>query len=504
MAKGALTLDVGKALGNLLRAVFGVFGASRRVVTVDIDSTTIRLMETKGSEVKKWSSMTIEPAEVEGEAALDPKTLSKLIKQAMTSSGIKAQKVIASFSGLYSVNRILPMSSLPVKTTMQEAVLETARETLPLSEEKLYLFWQTLPPGKDEQPRVMVLGVPRSSLDYAVRALKMTGVSPRLVELRAMALARAVDKPQALILNIEPASFDIIIVVNGVPEIMRTIPWKPGELTVEDKVEHLALTLGLTEDFYHSRHPDSPLEANTPLFITGQMSGDLTLVEKLKARLKYPVAMLAPTLQYPEHLPISQYAVNFGLTRKGVSSRDRKESGHSFDMNLLPETYRPWRPSARQVLATLLVVLALALVLPVFETTTKAMNETAVLQSKFIALDAQLQAKKLEIQKREPLQKAITDYNQIIRMGGNFAEDLRVIQKEADKLGIKVEFVSHKGSEIEVDGEADSYLSFRQYITALEKSGRFATPIPPPEGYPYTTTGTIKLKPKGAEPPKSS
>ena len=65
---------------------------------------------------------------------------------------------------------------------------------------------------------------------------------------------------------------------------------------------------------------------------------------------------------------------------------------------------------------------------------------------------------------------------------------------------MQVASVLHEGIKISVEAEAPSYTAFREYITALEESGRFSSPVPPPEGYPYTTSGIIKLESKSGKP----
>jgi len=74
--------------------------------------------------------------------------------------------------------------------------------------------------------------------------------------------------------------------------------------------------------------------------------------------------------------------------------------------------------------------------------------------------------------------------------------DIETIMGRAERLGIKVQSIVHAGSSIDVTCQAEDYVTFRKYLTALEESGRFATSIPPPEGYPYTTGGSITLEPK--------
>ncbi len=503
--KGVLTLDIGTATRELLGAIRRMVGkqAGGRVVTLDIDSATIKLMETGGGKVRKWASVSLKPEKVEGEEVSEQPALGTIVKRLMASNGIKASKVLASFSGLYSLSRILSVPNPPPGISLQESVLEMAREIMPLSEDKLYLSWQTI--AADEGARqVLLVGVPRDVLDGEVQSLRAVGVNPSVLELRAMALARAVNKEQALILNIEHSSLDVVVVVNGIPEIMRPVAWQPGELTAEDKADDLAATLEMTVDFYNSRHPDLPLDPATPLFITGQMSMDLPLTENLQARLRYPVESLAPPLECPADLPVSQYAVNIGLALKGTApSESLGQSGYSpLDMNLLPEAYWPWRPKAKHLYASALVIAAMGLVFPILQVTTEATSRTTVLEMTFAALNAKLELQKQEIKSREPLQKAITEYNTIADMGGYFTGDVEVINSEAEKLGVQVESIAHTADSINIACQADEgdYITFRAYKVALEESGRFTTPVVPPEGYPYTWRGIIKVEPVGSEP----
>ena len=471
---------------------------ARRIVTLEIDTTAIRLMETTEERVVKWASLSLDPTMFEDGVISDPPALSAAVRQLMDSSGIRAKDVIASVSGLYSVSRIVAVSNPPGGVATREAVLGAARDIMPLPADELYLSWQTIAAAKGAQ-QALVVGVPRDVIDAEMRALRAAGINSRTLDLKAIALARAVNKEQALILNIEPSNFDIVIVVNGVPEVMRTIAWQQDSLTMDERVEHLAMNLELTVGFYNSHHPDTPLDPATPFLITGQISRDLDLVEKLPARVGYPIESLSPRLECPKHLPVSQYAVNIGLALKGrTPSKRLAQDGYlPPDINLLPETYKPWKPSARQVYFACFVIAAITLLFPLYQMTSGAMGKTADLQARYNILNNKLQLIQLEIRSREPLQQAINDYNTIVNMGGGFTEDLRVIKSEADKLGVQVESIAHDGKSITVNcqTEPESYIIFREYVTAMRESGRFSTVTPPSEKFAYITGGTIELEP---------
>ncbi len=86
-------------------------------------------------------------------------------------------------------------------------------------------------------------------------------------------------------------------------------------------------------------------------------------------------------------------------------------------------------------------------------------------------------------------------------MGGGFTEDLRVINSEAGRLGVQVDSIAHQGQSITINcqTEPESYIVFRDYVTALEESGRFATVTPPSEQFSYVTGGKITLESKSSE-----
>lgn len=470
-----------------------------RIITIDVDGTTIKLMEVRDKRIVKWASLSLEPTMAEGEIALSPKTLGTAVKNLMASSGMEGKDVIVGVSGLYSVNHILPISALPGRLITREAIEAAVAEVMTLPPDELYLSWQTIT-ADDGEPDVLVVGVPREVIDAEMRALKLVGIHPRVLELEALALARAVNKEPALILNIDTADLDIIMVVNGLPEIMRTIAWRPDELSPEDRVEHLAITLELTVGYYDSNHPGAPLDPATPLFITGEMSEDPTLKERLPARVGYPIELLTPPLEYPEHLPVSQYAVNIGLTLRRMAPAKTAESAGYLppEINLIPEIYKPWRPSSRQIYFSLALIAFVALLFPLYQVTVEAIGKTAVLQTRYDALDSQLQRRKVEIEKRTPLQKAIDDYRSIMNLDGHFTDDLRVIKDEAEKLGVKLSpSISHQGNSISFSYEADDYLTFKAYAKALEESGRFVNPIKlPDESYPPVAGASLTLVPK--------
>ncbi len=496
--KSVLKLDLSTVVSLLLKALSRLWARllSGRVVTLDISRTHIRLMEMRSGVVRRWADISYDPREIEPETVDGERALGAMVRQLMASSGIKARKVVASVDGLYTVSRLIPVANLPPAPTLEESINEMAPEVLPVSAESIYFFWQSITTSEDEQ-QVFTVGVPRVVIDSKIRAMKHAGITPNVLELKTMALSRAVNRGQAIILNIEPASFDIVIIVQGVPEIMHSLAWQYDELSGEDAVEYLATNLEMAVDFYNAHHVKLPFGADNPLFITGQLSAEPGLVKRLQERLAYKAEQLLPALTCPPFLPVYQYAVNIGLAQRveaALQDSSQETGVLSFDVNLLPEAYRPWHPTTKQVYSTVVLVLAVALIFPLVQVTTEEMSKTRNLEIKDTTLKNQLTLKMAEMQNREPLQKAISEYNNLVKREGSFSEDVRVILAEAGRIGVDISTIAHNGEDISIVCQAEDYIDFRLYMNALADSGRFATPIPPPEGYPYTKGGSIKLK----------
>ena len=484
---------------TIIRRIRRRLSPSRKVVTLEINSTSLRIMETRGIRVTKWASQPLGPGIFENDVAANPRGLSIAIRNLLASNGLKVRKISVSVSGLFSLSRnVVVPASAKGGTVAQEVVLEKAKEMLPISDDELYLSWQNIAAVAEGQ-RVFVVGAPRNMVDGEVRALRAAGINPLTLELKATALMRVVNRKQALILNVEPTTIDIILVVDGMVQSAHTTAWQPANLSVDDRAERLTIALGLVVGAYNSNHPVASLAPDTPFFITGGMSGDIELIEAVYGRVAYPEEPLFPPLEYPPHFPVSQYAVNIGLTLRStaVGGRNHAFSEHlPLAMNLLPQSYRSWRPSRRQVYAFFAIAAVIALLLPTYDLITNVIAKTASLKTRYDLGKLEVDRRRAELSRREPLQKYLGTYQTIVGMGGGFIEDMKVITDKAVEFGIEVPAITDSGDSITITAVADNFTAFRDYLASLQANGRFASVTGPPENFPYIREGTIRLIPR--------
>lgn len=288
---------------------------SKKIVTLNIEASSIRGLILSGKNVELWESMPLESGIVRDGIVLEQEALGQAIDTLFNRMNAPRDKSIVSLTGLHSTFRILSLPKVK-PDQMDSAIRRAAKKEMPLPVDELYLSWQPLAANGNKQD-IFVLGVPREAVDVTTQALVHANVKPHIMDLKALALARVANRREALLLDLEPENFGITLVANGVPAIMRTFIPKRGDTILEDNVRRLAGETIRTVEFFNRDHSDSSLSSDTPVFLTGEMADNSETVEAIRDTLQYPVCPLELPLVYESTMPVPSYAVNIGLALRG-------------------------------------------------------------------------------------------------------------------------------------------------------------------------------------------
>ena len=356
---------------------------ANQVVAIDVDSFSIRLLEVNDRRVERWVSAALEPGTVRDGAVADPEALGAQIRQLVRSSGVRTRQVVASMSGLYSTSQVL---ALPPQTEREarRAMPGLAREAIPL--EDVRLEWQLMPPDETGQ-EVLVQGVPASLVDTQLAALHSAGINSNVLETKTVALTRAVDRQQAIIVNVEPTSTDVVVVVNGIPRIMRTVA-QPRELSPEERAGQVVQIVQQTANYYLDHHTGAWVLEETPLFLVGSLADHPVVVETVISRIEYQLEPFEPPIERPPHLPTTQYAVAIGLAlewlqdSKDATSENGAHAGaRPLHLNLIPRSIPWWRPTPARLVFTVGVLVEAAFALMLMGAAADASAKSGSLQS---------------------------------------------------------------------------------------------------------------------------
>lgn len=288
----------------------------RDATTLVVESTDIRYLITRGGQVQRWGSAPLPKGLVEEGCVNDPAELGRLLDGLFRDENLDRKHAITSLSGMRSIPRLLTLPKLQA-SLMEEAISREARKEMPISPDSLYLSWQSMP-ADDSLQRIYVLGVPRDLVDAHVQALQAAQVVPYVMDLKPLALIRAVGQAEAIIANLEQDVLDIVLVVDHVPAIMRTFALGGEGLDTEGKIERLLGELAQTIRFYNDSHHDAPIRSATPVYLTGSLLGTPEAADAMRSALDRTVERPGSPLPAAESLPVAEYMTNLGLALKKV------------------------------------------------------------------------------------------------------------------------------------------------------------------------------------------
>jgi len=287
---------------------------SREVVTLSIEGSSVRLLVVKGSKVTQWAEKGLEPGLIREGLVIDAAAVGAAIDELFTDHDVPRKGVVTSLTGLRAIPRILTLPKIKANL-LDDAVRREARKEMPLALDTLYLSWKTVA-EKGDQRQIYLLGVSRELLDAHMRALKAAAVVPHSMDLKPLALVRAIGRDETVIADLEEESLTIVLVIDGIPVIMRSFPFErePGPVNV--RVDQLVSELTQTIRFYNESHRTNTLSATTPVCLTGAAMNDRVTVTNLQVMLDRPVEVPDCPLEHPSDLPVASFLVNVGLAMK--------------------------------------------------------------------------------------------------------------------------------------------------------------------------------------------
>ena len=456
-------------------------------VTLNISATSIKLLSVEGGKVDKWGKAPLAPGLVRDGLILQPKAVGAAIDALFKSTKVPKEKVIISLTGLTFTYRFL---SLPrVKPSLlDEAIHRAARKEMPLPLEELYLTWQAIGKGHDELD-FLVLGVPRNLIDTVVETLEIARVKPYAMDLKPLALARAANRGEAIIADLEPDCFDIVLVTNGIPTIMHSITSRGEEATLEDNIQRLTDELSKTVKYYNSSHPENPLGSTTPLLLTGELSGGAAS-ELIQAEIEYPIEPLVPPLKFPPDLPTALYASNMGLALKKMplktASKGEATLYRDVNLNILSGKYRaraqPLR--LRNLLVPAALTIVIGLLFPLYQVKSQADAMTMRLQTRLSTVSQELQATRLAIDEAKTIEATLDEivanadtlqeeHQYILNRGRDFAGISKLVTTTLPP-GARFTHIEIDTRRITVEGKADSAFTVIHYVMALEANEEFS------------------------------
>ena len=288
----------------------------KKIVTLDFDGRDVRLLIVRGKRPLRWSTVSVSPELMHQGLIQESERMGAGLSRFLSVHKASRRRVVSSVTGHRSVSRLLSLPEIK-PNLMDDAVRRKAKQEMPLPLEETYLSWEVVR-EQNGQIQVYALAVPRQVIDRQVETLRAAKVKPGVMDLKPLALIRAVNQSNAIIVNLEEQCIGVIIVVESIPAIVRSMPQGDGTPNAAAAMDRLSLELTRTVQFYNDSNRESPLDPRMPVYVTGAPFDDPKMIELLGTKISFPIKVPQPPMRLPEGFPVSTYAANLGLAMKQV------------------------------------------------------------------------------------------------------------------------------------------------------------------------------------------
>ena len=375
------------------------------MLTVNIEDNSLKITSVRGKRVTFAIEGPLEPGWVENGVVKEKAQVAQVISALLAQNRIKEKECMACVSGIQSIYRVAYVPTLD-PALLAEAAKKEMERAIPVPLDSLYTSWTAIRMSAVETALCMV-GLPFDNVNSVMETLKSVGLQPKYLELKPLAVSRVIDEKKAIVLNAQPAGFDIIIVNDGLAELIRSLPFPSLTMSEGDKAAMVKEEVERTVNFYNSGHPNSPLNNQTFCILSG------SLREKLSTMLVCPSKPPPGLLFYPQGQDENTFIANTGLAMRTINKLTR------VDISVLPQTAAARERAGGRPGFNLAPVVALAVcaaaVLGMWAVNNAAEGETLKLQLQMNEKTKVLSdAQKLYRERTDKDAKELADYKLVV------------------------------------------------------------------------------------------
>jgi type IV pilus assembly protein PilM len=461
---------------------------ANQIVTIYVSDTMLRTMVSDGKQIQEWAEMQLEPGLIENNSIIDEEAVSEKLEQLLGIQSVKARKVFLGINGVRCLTRPVLLPKLP-QEILDEAVRREAARLLPIPLEELYLAWQKIP-GPEDKTHVFLTAIPRGIVDPLMKVMDKTDLHPVFMDIKPLLLARMTQEETTILVDVQGADFDIVVMMYGIPQPIRSIPFPGENMSWKEKLPIIKDELDRTITFYNTNNPETAIENTVPVYLSGQLGDESEFSRMLSEETQRKVVLIPSPIETPEGFDSSVYMANISLLQQAISS-SKDEGNSSVNLNNLPEVYRPQQISTSNILKMMgvgfaLIIIVAAIIL--IQSTSTGINskQESLASIKESLQTNQLQATKLDSElstlntKIERLQAIQQDFTaalgsiELQSIGLN--RDIEVTM-DTTPSSVRLTSVVHNEGILTISGIAPGEKTVLSYILALESTGRFAGKI---------------------------
>jgi type IV pilus assembly protein PilM len=461
---------------------------AKQQISLYIEDSSISVLACAGRQPQKWAVVNLDAGLVKEGVVQDQQAVAAKIKEIWRTSRILRRKVTFGISGVNCFYQLLLLPELP-ENLRSEAISREAVHSLGIPLEGVYLSWQVVS-VEHGQMKVFLTIVPRDKVDSVVATLKTAGLRPVAMDVKPLCLARVSSEPRAIMVDTCQDSFDIVVLGEGIPEVVRSLLVTP-EMSPGERIAVLRSELERSVSFYNAAHMDKPIDLTVPILVSGDLAGQESEMTSLAGPRERPVRNLESPLVELEGFVPGRYMTCIGLTLKEILLTETGAVANSVvNFNALPEIYQVRKRPLAEVMWLPSVVVGVVLIgMGIWGITflkgdnsdlaTQRDNINRTIQEQLVR-QADLTALTTQVGTAEAPAASLRSLLDSLDAGRiSITTDLGLIQEYAGDSGVALDSVATSTKGISIGGSADTEDEVFNYGWLLGKSGRFSTVMIP-------------------------
>jgi len=207
-------------------------------IGLDIGSSAIRAVEVRRVKdhyaLTNFGQVPLAAGAVQGGVPQDPANVVSAVRQLWAACRFDSKRVRLGVTHPQLVVREMSLSNLPPKELRRSLPFQVS-DMLPMAAERSVLdFYPLEDPGANPTVRGLLIAMPKEAVLTAVKAVEKAGLHVVGVDLASFALLRAASRLDAqveAIVDIGSEVTTIVVHLDGVPLIVRTVPRGGAEIT---------------------------------------------------------------------------------------------------------------------------------------------------------------------------------------------------------------------------------------------------------------------------------
>ncbi|MDX1600154.1 MAG: pilus assembly protein PilM [Anaerolineales bacterium] len=288
----------------------------RDLVTISFESNSTRLLIVNNGQVRRWERFEAPDGLIEGGDVKHSVRMADYLTELFQEEELPKARIVSSVSGQRSIFRTLSLPPIE-EAHLERAVQRKIRQEVPMRGQEMDFAFQVT--HRDQNGvTAFVVATPRAVIDRHVEAFQSAGLRLQALDATPLALVRAANRRRAIVVGMEASGLTVVIVDDGVPAIVRTVPMGSQVTSADARLDLLIQELERTTKYFNQSHKQDPLLAQTALVTTGNYFSQEPMRERLAGRTDYMIADPAPPLELPQELPVPEFSVNLGLALKKV------------------------------------------------------------------------------------------------------------------------------------------------------------------------------------------